>query len=169
MTLPHYVPHRRTFADFANAVTLTLPYPPSVNEWKTPTMKRGRRSGVTYAAMIEAKPFRDYKREVRIIARQAHAPRIHGRVAVVYALYPARPLDADKRAKLSATWDDDVRCIDLDNAMKVVLDALKQLVFDDDARVHELHGYRVEPDGDRRLIVTIAPMLTVDLTTIEDR
>ena len=56
-------------------------------------------------------------------------------------------------------WDDTVQCLDLDNALKVMLDSLKGIVFEDDKFVHELHGRRAEPDGDGRLVVTISPML----------
>ena len=39
--------------------------------------------------------------------------------------------------------------------LKVMLDSLKGIVFEDDKFVHELHGRRAEPDGDGRLVVTI--------------
>ena len=48
---------------------------------------------------------------------------------------------------------------ELANALMVMLDSLKGIVFEDDKFVHELHGRRAEPDGDGRLVVTISPML----------
>jgi hypothetical protein len=83
---------------------------------------------------------------------------IAGRVRIDIQLYPQRPQDWAKRARLAPlTWDDDVRCIDLDNANKVLLDALKGVAIEDDRWVRELHSQRMEPDGEARVVVTITP------------
>jgi crossover junction endodeoxyribonuclease RusA len=79
-----------------------------------------------------------------------------GRVAVDVELYPHRPQDWQRRAKRNPeAWDDDVQCIDLDNANKVLLDSLKGLVFHDDKWVRKLFGERMEPDGEARVVVTV--------------
>ena len=58
-----------------------------------------------------------------------------------------------------ATWDDSVRCIDLDNAQKVLLDAFKGVVFEDDKWVRRIVAERAEPDADgARVVVTITPL-----------
>ena len=43
-------------------------------------------------------------------------------------------------------WDDSVQCIDLDNAQKVMFDALKGVVFVDDDMIFRINGQRAEPD-----------------------
>jgi crossover junction endodeoxyribonuclease RusA len=56
------------------------------------------------------------------------------------------------------TWDDTVRCIDIDNANKVLLDALKDVAIEDDKWVRKLTAERMEPDGEARVVVTITPL-----------
>ncbi|MDR1368120.1 MAG: RusA family crossover junction endodeoxyribonuclease [Candidatus Accumulibacter sp.] len=125
-------------------VTLTLPYPVSANRYWRTYMPRGFKAPVTTLSP-EAKA---YKRGVAIIARRAGVVKpILGRVEVSIRLYPDRPLDWLKRAQRDPfSWDDTVRCIDLDNANKVLLDALKGVVFDDDRWVRRLFSERREPD-----------------------
>ena len=80
-----------------------------------------------------------------------------------------RQTTADRGVK-AVTTHDVLACIkeltsdtfstrELANALMVMLDSLKGIVFEDDKFVHELHGRRAEPDGDGRLVVTISPML----------
>lgn len=135
-------------------VTLVLPYPVSANRyWRTRVVKG---IAMTYVS-TEAK---DYKREVAWLVKAAGIRQpINGRVAVSYVLYPKRPLDWSKRAsKDPLGWDDTVACIDLDNAQKVLLDALKGVAFDDDKWVRRIEAIRAEPDGEARLVVTIRPI-----------
>lgn len=139
--------------------TVTLPYPVSANTyWRSfphPATKR-----VVTTLSREAKA---YKTEVawRVKAAGIREP-IAGRVAVHIQLYPQRPKDADKRAaKDPMNWDDDVRCLDLDNARKVLYDALKNIAFEDDARIFRDSAERMEPDGEGRVVVTIEPIVRV--------
>jgi crossover junction endodeoxyribonuclease RusA len=54
-----------------------------------------------------------------------------------------------------------VQCIDIDNANKVLLDSLKDVVIDDDKWVRRLTSERMEPDaGEARVVVTITAMAT---------
>lgn len=81
---------------------------------------------------------------------------IIGRVALDIKLYPHRPLDYAKRMKAhGAAWDDTVQCIDLGNAEKVLSDALKDVVMEDDKWIRRITSERMEPDGEARLVVTI--------------
>lgn len=140
-----------------DAVTLTLPPAVSSNRYWRSFVPRGHKRAIVTLS-DEAKA---YKAAVAQIARKAGVVSpIPGRVAVSYTLYPKRPQDYAKRMRLDPhRWDDTVQCLDLDNALKVMLDSLKGIVFEDDKFVHELHGRRAEPDGDGRLVVTISPML----------
>lgn len=137
-------------------VTIELPYPLSANRYWRSFVPRGWDRAVV-AVSDEAKV---YKGEVRWLCRQAGITKpLQGRLHVDLKLYPARPQDASKRARANPTrWDDDVRCIDLDNARKVVLDALKGIVFDDDKWIWRDSGERMEPDGAARVVVTITPI-----------
>lgn len=143
-----------------NPVTLILPYPPSANRyWSTRVMgatsKGGRPMATTYVT-ADAKKF---KAQVHAIARAAGivAPTA-GRVKLEVWLFPNRPQDWQTRQrKLGPQWDDGVMCLDLDNANKVLLDALKEVAFEDDKRVFQLLAQRMEPD-DRgaRVVVRIS-------------
>lgn len=140
-----------------NAIHLTLPPAVSSNRYWRTYMPKGFKAPVTTLS----KEAKEYKATVARIAREhgVVAP-IKGRVAVSYTLFPKRPQDYAKRMKADPLrWDDTVQCLDLDNALKVMLDSLKGIVFEDDKFVHELHGRRAEPDGEGRLEVVITPML----------
>lgn len=138
-----------------NALTLTLPYPISANRyWKSfPLGKR-----LMTAPSQEAK---DYKRTVALIAQAAGITTpIIGRVQIDVRLYPGRPQDWQKRMREhGAAWDDSVRCIDLDNARKVLYDSLKGIAIVDDRWVRRDTAERMEPDGQgARVVVTITAL-----------
>lgn len=137
-------------------ITLVLPYPLSANRYWRSFVPRGlSRAVVTISDEAKA-----YKEQVAWIVRQAGITEpILGRVRVDIQLYPQRPQDWQKRVKANPlNWDDDVRCIDLDNARKVLYDALKGTAFVDDDRIFEDTGKRMEPDGTARVVVTITPL-----------
>jgi crossover junction endodeoxyribonuclease RusA len=142
-------------------ITLTLPYPISANRyWASRVIKHasGKQMALTYVT-AEAKA---YKAQVIALARAAGviAP-ITGRVQLDIRLYPHRPLDFQKRMRAAgAAWDDMVMCIDLDNANKVLLDSIKDLVIEDDKWVRRLSAERMEPDGEARVVVTITALAT---------
>lgn len=135
-----------------SAIRLVLPYPVSANVYWRTYQPRGYKRAVTVLS-DEAKA---YKRAVAKIALEAGiVSPITGRVAVSYVLYPAKPKDAAKRAKAGPNWDDDVRCIDLDNANKVLFDSLKNVAFEDDKWVRRIYAERAQPDGEARIEVVI--------------
>jgi crossover junction endodeoxyribonuclease RusA len=128
-------------------VILVLPYPISANRyWATRTVipKGGRAMAITYVTP-EAKAF---KAEVVKLARAAGVVTpIPGRVRLDIRLYPHRPLDWQKRQRLHGdAWSDTVQCIDLGNAEKVLSDALKDVVMEDDKWIRKIDSERMEPD-----------------------
>lgn len=151
-----------------NSITLTLPYPISANRyWATRTVPASgarKAMALTYVT-AEAKAF---KASVEQLARAAGvlAP-ITGRVQVDIRLYPHRPQDWQKRMRAAgAAWDDTVQCIDIDNANKVLLDSLKEIVIDDDKWVRRLTSERMEPDaGQARVVVTVTALATAQPQT----
>src|SRR6185369_10984683 len=136
-----------------NAIVLVLPYPLSANRYWRTYMPKGFKAPVTTLS-AEAKA---YKNEVKLLAKQAGILRpITGRVAVSIRLYPNRPQDWQKRARLDpVAWDDTVQCLDLDNANKVLFDSLKGVAIEDDKWVRRITSERMEPDGEGRMVVTI--------------
>lgn len=113
---------------------------------------------MTYVS-AEAKAF---KAQVLALLRAAGVREpFPGRVAVTLQLYPHRPLDwANRQKKLGPAWDDGVRSIDLDNSIKVTLDAMKGVAFLDDVWVRQIMAERMEPDGEARVVVTVTAMAT---------
>ncbi|SAL59520.1 Crossover junction endodeoxyribonuclease RusA [Caballeronia peredens] len=149
-------------------LTVTLPYPVSANRYWRVRVVKG--VAMTYVS-AEAK---SYKADVATIVRAAgaRAP-LAGRIAIDYTLFPKRPQDWQRRArKLGDAWHDDVMCLDLDNAQKVLLDALKGVAFEDDKWVRRISASRAEPDGEARIVVRISqigtpqPQAALDLPAV---
>lgn len=150
----------RSGSGAAHSVLLTLPYPISANRyWASRTVTpRGKPAFTSTYVTPEAKA---YKAQVQKLALVAGVRKpIAGRVRVEFTLYPNRPQDWQKRMrKDGAAWDDTVQCLDLDNAQKVVLDSLKDVVFQDDAWVREISARRAEPDEfGARLVAVVTPL-----------
>jgi len=135
-------------------LTLICPWPISANKYWRP-VHIGKH--ITIVPTKEAKAYReDIARGARMAGLRTP---IAGRVRVAIELYPQRPQDWVNRARLKPFgWDDDVRCIDLDNATKVLFDALKGVAFGDDKFVFEYSAKRMEPDGEARVVVRIEPI-----------
>lgn len=133
-------------------ITLTLPYPVSANRyWRAITIP-GR------TMMAPTKEAKAYKADVQRIASAAGlAQPLTCRVELWLRLYPARPQDWARRQRRDpATWDDDVRCIDLGNAEKVLGDALQGIVIENDRQIWAMHKARMEPDaGPARVVIAI--------------
>jgi crossover junction endodeoxyribonuclease RusA len=129
-------------------IVLTLPYPISANRyWASRVVKSkdtGKWMAMTYVTP-EAKAFRE---QCAWAASRAIRKPFEGRVEVLLELYPQRPQDwARRAAKDPLRWDDDVRCIDLGNAEKVLSDSLQGIVFTDDKWIWHLDKRRMEPDA----------------------
>lgn len=142
-------------------ITLTLPYPISANRyWQTRIIKVGAQSRAMTYVSTEAKAF---KEQVGWLAKAAGVLKpILGRVAISYTLHPHCPQDALRRMKRDPyTWDDTVQCIDLDNAQKVLLDALKGVAIEDDKWVRRITAERGMPVDGGKLVVTITPIAPV--------
>lgn len=141
-------------------IKLILPYPLSSNRYWRPV-----RIG-SHITIVPTKDAKDYKQAVAWMAKAAgvRAP-IAGRVSIDVKLYPYRPQDFKKRMRnFGDAWDDTVMCIDLDNANKVLLDALKGVAIVDDKWVRSMTAERMEPDGEARVIVTITPYVRAPIT-----
>lgn len=136
-------------------ITLTLPWPISANRYwisfYAPKLKR-----VCVGPTSEAKA---YKTEVGWRAKAAGIRQpLAGPIEVTLQLFPHLPKDWAKRAKNDPLWWDlTVMSIDLDNAQKVLWDALKNIAFTDDRMIRKSQAEIAVPDGEARVVITIKP------------
>lgn len=108
--------------------TVVLPYPPSTNRYWRKT-----RNGRIYKSSEAAA----YQMNAKHVALGAGLSPLSGRVAVTLRVF--RP----------------IRRGDLDNRIKIVLDALQGVAFDDDKQVYELHAYLDDDKSNPRVVVTV--------------
>jgi crossover junction endodeoxyribonuclease RusA len=141
-------------------IELTLPYPISANRYWASRVIKAKATGKWMSMTYVTPEAQAYKEQIAwIVSRAGIGKPFDGRVAVELDLYPQRPQDWAKRARANPlTWDDDVRCIDLGNAEKVLSDALQGIVFTDDRWIWDLHKRRREPDGEGRVVLRITPL-----------
>lgn len=142
-------------------IRLLLPYPLSANRYWTSRAVRQKQTGKWIPITHPSSEAQAYKTTVAKMALVAglRAP-IGGRVRVEIRLFPQRPQDWKKRAQRDPDgWADDVRCIDLDNARKVLYDALKGIAYTDDKWIKQDAGEICEPDGEARVEVVITPIV----------
>ena len=128
---------------------LILPYPVSANRyWLSFYAKNLKR--VFTGPTKEAKA---YKHEVAWLAKAVGVQLIgEGLVELRVRLVP--------RTKV---------CMDLDNALKVTIDALKGIAYKDDAQVWRIHAERSEADGGAaRVEVEILRMQGATLPLLEE-
>lgn len=120
-----------------SAAKLILPYPPSANRyWRH---HKGR-VVVSDEAIL-------FRRNTWALAKAAGIRIVNSNVSVIVDLAPV----ATKRPSKSAR----PRCIDLDNALKVVLDALQGIAYGDDSQIIEITARRVAPVPGGALTVTV--------------
>lgn len=116
-------------------ITLELPYPVSVNSiWR---VYKGRQS-VTPEA-------RRYRNEVKYICSQQKVKMIRGPVSIVVEVRP----------KLTISGRASKVLIDLDNSLKLVLDALQGIAINNDRDVKRIYAYYGEPVESGGLIISI--------------
>jgi crossover junction endodeoxyribonuclease RusA len=126
-----------------SAIRIELPYPPSTNRyWR---MFRSR--------MVVSAEAKAYKEHAAWLAREdgLRTP-IDGPVALRAVLRPKKPLRPSKGRA--------VRCIDIDNALKVAVDALNGVAYLDDSQLVDLRISRGEACAGGALEVTVMPSST---------
>lgn len=138
-------------------IRLTLPYPISANRyWRTRVVKSN--DGTSFVSTYVSSEAKAFKEAVGWHAKAAGVLRpIEGRIEIAYSLHPKLPQDWRQRARKDPQgWEDTVQCMDLDNANKVLLDALKGVVFEDDKWVRKITAQRGKPMGEACLLVFVA-------------
>lgn len=109
-----------------NTQTLVLPIGPSANRYW-----RVFRNMVVVSAEAKA-----YKQQVKIIGLQQRVRSLGGPIAVTIKVF--RP------AKMR----------DLDNNLKVIMDALQGVLFDNDSQIVEIHAFRYDDKLNPRVEIT---------------
>lgn len=136
-----------------DSVTLVLPMAPSANRYWRRVMPKGHTRPMT----ILSEDAKEYKRAVADIAHRSGVRKpFSGRIGISYTMVPQRPKDWVKRARKDPEgWADSIRCIDLDNSVKVLMDALNGVVIDDDKWARKIIIERGEPEDVAKLVVTV--------------
>lgn len=130
---------------------LSLPYPPSANRyWRN---FRGR--------MVPSRDAVEYRESVQQIASGSGIEPVSGCVMVYFTLHPPLPKDWKKREKKDPeNWIMSVRRVDLDNALKVVFDALQGICYNDDRQIIHLQANLGQPVQDGGLTAIVVPLAT---------
>ena len=106
-----------------NSVSFTLPYPPSANRyWRS---YRGR--------VVKSEEARAYQQEAGWIAKASGFDCTKSDVAITVKVY--RPQKSG----------------DLDNFLKVTLDSLKGIIYDDDDQITVIHAERYDDKKNPRV------------------
>lgn len=112
----------------------TFPVPPSANEyWRSFAVNNKVR------VVLSAKA-KSYKQAVGDLARRFGMTSITGHDVIVTVTFYRNQASGD-----------------LDNRIKVILDALRGVAFEDDEQVAEIHLYRFEDRGNGRIVISVTP------------
>jgi len=115
-------------------MTFELPLPPSANRYFR--MFRGR--------MVTSSEAKNYRAAVAALMHAHHVEPLTGPVCVSISVYRAR------------------KAGDLDNRIKIVLDAMQGIFYVDDKQIRELHCYLADDKHNPRCIVDVASTARLD-------
>jgi Holliday junction resolvase RusA-like endonuclease len=134
--LPPTLPMTRPEADRApNAVSFTLPYPPSENMYRRTIILGGKNKKVR-AVPILSREARAYKEAVAKVAPRCG---FDGPLSLTLAIYRPR------------------RIGDIDNGLKALFDSMTGLVYVDDGQICRLEVERFDDKANPRVEVTVRP------------
>ena len=108
-------------------LTLTLPYPPTANKYWRPWRNR----------MVTTPEARAYREKVAMLGKVLKVQPLEGPVSVAVDAFRPR------------------RIGDLDNILKVSLDSLRGVAFEDDDQVVEILALRRDDAEDPRVVVRV--------------
>ena len=116
-------------------VVLELPVPPSSNRYWRSLLLKGR------SKKTKANP--DGWASVMVRSTEARVYIQNTKVAFHQQIgYEFRPFIG--RVAVTITWRRERRAGDLDNRVKILLDAIKGLAYEDDGQIVEEHAYRID-------------------------
>lgn len=129
---------------------LVLPYPISANRyWATMAMRNG--AAVTYVT----KEAKDYKRKAKLIALTAGMLPITRPIELAFTLHPPAVTERFDKSMRKV----EVKCgtrMDLDNALKVAIDAMNGIAYEDDSQVERIRIEYGERRGRGELVIEVA-------------
>jgi Holliday junction resolvase RusA-like endonuclease len=129
--------------------TMTLPVPPSANDWWRNVLIWTGKGGL----VAQAKAFLA-KLGVRVEARTLISKEAREYKASVASAFSGRvPMTGD--VCVTIRWYREARRGDLDKRQGVLLDALQGVAYVNDGQVAQLHAYRYEDKANPRVIVTV--------------
>lgn len=128
----------RVMRNMGETISLTLPIPPSSNRYWRTVAYFCKKTGKPKAATFVSDEAKEYKRSVGLLTKIDHP--IVSQVAITLRVFRER------------------RTGDLDNKIKVLLDALQGVAFVDDNQVVELHALRYEDKHNPRVEIEITPL-----------
>jgi crossover junction endodeoxyribonuclease RusA len=123
-----------------NTIEIVLPMPPSANRyWVTFAYisMNSRNPGKPMANTVPSTEAKEYKNEVRTLCIRNKVKRLHGAIEMDVKVY--RPM----------------RRGDLDNRLKVLIDSLRELAYDDDDQIVKITAERFEDKHNPRVVVTL--------------
>ena len=103
-------------------VELKLPYPVSANRYWRTAVVNGR------ARTYRSKEANDYRRAVQWLAKAERVKAHDGDYSLEFELHPRKNKDGSASGNV----------IDLDNALKVALDALEGVIYENDNQVKQI-------------------------------
>ncbi len=125
-----------------DVLRLELPEPPTANlYWR---LGRHGRTGRHLYRSAQAEAYKSAVWNRLLTTPVPHATLVYG-----------RPLYGTERLEVTMRWFRNRRAGDLDNRLKVLLDALKHIVYEDDKQIVALHAYRFDPTDQARGIVQL--------------
>lgn len=107
--------------------------------------------------MVKSSVASAYFDTVSAIARKLNVPLHDGPVSVEVELCPPKPKDWEKRVKKDPNAALMVRRIDLDNALKVCLDSLQSVAYNNDNQITSLIVRLGSPVPCGAMVVMIEP------------
>lgn len=136
-------------------IRLVLPYPVSANRYWQSFVPRGQQRAI----VVVSKEAKEYKHEVGYLAKQAGLRKPTTKpVSLAFTLHPPETTQR-YNGKMELV---EVKCgtrMDLDNALKVAIDALKGVAYIDDDQVNEIYARFGEREDRGKLVVEISEFI----------
>jgi len=125
----------KSVASPSRPLQLTLPVPPSANRyWRS-----------VNGHPVKSREAREYRARVQLAVMRA----------TFGSLTSHQVIDAASPMAVTIRWYRAAKMGDLDNRLKVLLDALNGTAYGDDSQIVELHAYRAEDKKNPRVEVTV--------------
>ena len=141
-------------------IRLVLPYPVSANRYWQSFVPRNQKRAI----VVVSKEAKAYKHEVGYLAKEAGLLKPTTRpVSLAFTLHPPATVQRFDKAMRPV----EVKCgtrINIDNCLKVAIDALNGIAYVDDAQVEEIRYVRYgERIGHGQLVVEITEFVPSEL------